>query len=90
MIKLKPTTHFERNRKKYVKKNILRAEKMLSILNIFRHSPSHPSLNLEKLINSDIWSIRLDRGDRLFFTWIDDQTALLLDIGKHDKYRTVL
>ena len=89
MIKLKPTTHFERSRKKYVKKNVLRAEKILSTLQVFRKNPLHPSLNLEKLRNSDVWSMRLGRGDRLFFTWIGKETVLLLDIGTHDKYRTV-
>jgi len=89
MITIQSSPHFERNRKKYVKKNALRAEKVLSTLNTFRHNPIHPGLNVEKLVNSDIWSIRLDRGDRIFFTWIDKNTALLLDIGVHDKYRTI-
>ena len=90
MIKIQITSHFERSRKKYVKKNILRAEKILSTLNTFRHDPLHRGLNIEKLVNSNIYSLRLDRGDRIFFTWINKDTALLLDIGKHDKYKTVV
>lgn len=51
------------------------------------NNPNHPSLNLEKLKGSDYWTIRIDKGNRIFFKWIDKTEALFIDIGKHDKYR---
>lgn len=51
-------------------------------------NPAYPSLNIEKLKNAqDIYTIRLNKGDRIFFLWKEENTALFIDIGKHDKYR---
>ncbi len=88
MIKINRSPHFNRNFKKYVKKNTSRAESVLFALNTFRHNPNNPGLNTEKLVNSDNWSFRINRGDRIFFVWIDKTTVLLVDIGSHDKYRS--
>lgn len=89
MIDAISTPHFKRIRKKYVKNNLRRAQEYLFALNSFRHDPSHPGLNTEKLVNSETWSMRINRSDRIFFMWIDDTSILLLDIGPHDKYRKV-
>lgn len=87
MIKIIRSPHLNRNLKKYVKKNTDRAEAVLSALNTFRHNPNNPGLNTEKLVNSEIWSMRINRGDRIFLVWIDKKTVLLVDIGPHDKYK---
>ncbi|PIZ65066.1 cytotoxin [Candidatus Roizmanbacteria bacterium CG_4_9_14_0_2_um_filter_39_13] len=89
MIQVATTPHFKRSRNKYIKNSVKKAKQFLSALNAFRHNPSHPSLNVEKLINSDIWSMRINRSDWIFFAWINNETALLLEIGHHDMYRKV-
>jgi len=42
---------------------------------------------MEKLKGSLYWTIRISLSNRIFFIWIDKKTALLIDIGPHDKYR---
>jgi len=54
---------------------------------MFISNPAHPGLKLEKLRGTKIWTIRIDKGNRIFLTWIDKSTALFIDIGQHDKYR---
>jgi len=66
------------------KRNVTKAQKAIEI---FKKNPNHPSLNLEKLSGSKVWTIRIDKGNRIFLYWIDKSTALFIDIGKHDKYR---
>jgi len=90
MTKLRLSSHFLRAHRKYIKNNKKNNEAVKEALRTLVENPRHPGLNIEKLINSDVWSIRLSRGDRIFFTWINKDTALLLDIGKHDKYKTVV
>lgn len=89
MIKFEYTPRFKSHHKKYIKHSNINKEAVKKALRFFIDNPIHPSLHIEKLQGIDMWSIRLSKGDRLFFTWIDNETALLLDIGKHDKYRTV-
>lgn len=60
---------------------------IIKTLKKFSHNPNHPSLRLEKLHGSKIWTVRIDKGNRIFLAWIDTSTVLLVDIGKHDKYR---
>ncbi len=56
----------------------------LFLKNLFR-----PSLNTEKLEpkNQNIWSFRIDKSNRVIFTFAEKETILLLDIGSHDIYR---
>ena len=86
MIILK-TSKYDRERNKFVRNNIIRANALVKTLNKFAYNPTHPSLNLEKLSGTKLWTIRIDKGNRIFFSWIDENTALFIDIGKHDKYR---
>lgn len=74
-------------RKKFLKNNRQLLDKTIKAILLFVKNPQHPSLNLEKLKGTKIWTIRVDKSNRIFFFWIDQSTALFIDIGKHDKYR---
>lgn len=87
MITILKTKKYNRERDRFIKNNKKRTEEIIETLNKFVNNPKHPSLNTEKLGGKNIWTIRLSKGDRLFFRWTDETTILLLDIGPHDKYR---
>lgn len=54
----------------------------------FAKTPTHPSLHLEKLSGTDIWTIRIDKGNRMFFIWSSSgDTAIFFYVGPHDSYR---
>ncbi|MDO8452776.1 MAG: plasmid stabilization protein [bacterium] len=76
-----------RSLRKFVRNNKENASKTKKALQNFKENPSHPSLNIEKLGGTDLWTIRLDKGNRIFFTKEDSKTIMLINIGKHDKYR---
>lgn len=87
-IELEYFHHFLNDRKKYLKNNPRRLSEYKKTIALFLSNPAHPSLNLERLINTKgVYTIRLNRSDRIFFIWKDANVALLIDIGKHDKYR---
>ena len=87
MIKIKYSPKYLSERKKFLRNNSKLLNKTIKVLLVFVKNPKHPGLNLEKLKGSHVWTIRIDRGNRIFFSWIDKKTALFIDIGKHDKYR---
>ena len=87
MIKIKYSPKYLSERKKFLRNNSELLNKTIKALLVFVKNPKHPGLNLEKLKGSHVWTIRIDRGNRIFFSWIDKETALFIDIGKHDKYR---
>lgn len=79
---------FPKKLQKFTKNNINRSLAVKEAFRRFQTDPNHPSLHLEKLSGSSIWTIRLDGGDRLFFTWSDvGDTAIFFLIGPHDAYR---
>ena len=86
MITFYKTSKYDRERDKYVKNNSTRAEQLIKALQLLSTDPQSPGLNVEK-ISKDMYTLRINKGDRLFFMWIDKETILLLDIGEHDKYR---
>lgn len=87
-IELEYFQHFLRKRKKYLKNNPTRFAEYKKAISLFLLSPTHPSLNLERLTNTKgVYTIRLNKGDRIFFVWKEGNIALFVDIGKHDKYR---
>ena len=87
MINILNSPRYERERDKFVKNNPENANALIKTLDKFSNNPSYPSLNLEKLGGTKIWTIRINKGNRIFFSWINESTALFIDIGKHDKYR---
>ncbi len=87
MIRILHSSRYLSSRKKFLRNNPGLLNKTTKAILLFAKNPKHPSLNTEKLKGATIWSIRIDKGDRIFFYWIDKKTALFIDIGKHDKYR---
>jgi mRNA-degrading endonuclease RelE of RelBE toxin-antitoxin system len=87
MVQLQYSPKYLSSRAKFLKNNQHLLNKVIKAISLFIHNPKHPSLNLEKLKGSDYWTIRIDKGNRIFFTWIDESTVLFIDIGEHDKYR---
>ncbi|OGK42611.1 hypothetical protein A3A74_06270 [Candidatus Roizmanbacteria bacterium RIFCSPLOWO2_01_FULL_35_13] len=87
MVRIETNSNFEKERKKFIKNNLQLAEKVIKAIKLLTENPSHPSLNLEKLKGSNIWTVRIDKGNRIYLTWIDKDKVFLLDIGPHDKYR---
>jgi len=87
MIKILYSPKYLSQRKKFLKNNAKLLDKTIKNISIFARNPQHPGLNLEKLSGTRVWTIRIDRGNRIFFSWIDKTTALFIDIGEHDKYR---
>jgi len=79
---------FSKNLKKFTKNNSNRANAVKKALLLFQQDSKHPSLNAEKLTGTKIWSIRIDRGNRLFFTWSAD-VAVFFFVGPHDSYKTL-
>lgn len=87
MLVIVYSKNYLNSRKKFVKNDFVRAKSLNKTVNLFSNNHSHPSLNLEKLFGTEIYTIRLSRGNRIFFTWKNKSTAILIDIGPHDKYR---
>jgi len=87
MVKIELTKKFRREHQKFIANNQTRARLVSSALRIFLSNPKHPGLHTEKLKGVRMWTMRIDKANKIFFSWIDQSTALLIDIGSHDKYR---
>lgn len=87
MILLKKSSKYQKEYQKFVRNNPARGEALIKALNKLSSYPTYPSLRLEKLGGSEIWSARIDLGNRIFFIWINKNVILLIDIGSHDKYK---
>jgi mRNA-degrading endonuclease RelE of RelBE toxin-antitoxin system len=81
------SSQYNRQLAKFVKGSKNNAESVKKATKFFVQNPRHPGLNTEKLKGSETWTIRIDKGNRIFFVWIDKTTVLFIDIGEHDKYR---
>lgn len=87
MVILSLSSTYKKAARKFVKNNQERSDSIDKALTLFQENTKHPGLNVEKLKNSVYYSMRIDKHSRIFFVWQDSNTAVLLDIGKHDKYR---
>ena len=87
MIEIQYSSRYLSSRKQFLSNNLGLLNKTIKTISLFVKNPRHPGLNLEKLKGSSIWTIRIDKSNRIFFSWINKTTALFLDIGRHDKYR---
>ena len=85
-MKITETAQFRKSYKSLDKVIQGKAKKRFQL---FLQNLFHPSLNTEKLEprNKNIWSFRIDWNFRVIFTFPDQETILLLDIGPHDIYR---
>lgn len=87
-VRIEYSRHFLSERRKYIKNNPRKFLDYKKAITLFVSNTSHPSLNIEKLKNTKgIYTIRLNKSDRMFLIWKEEKTALFLDIGKHDKYK---
>jgi len=89
-----PTVHFdpqfEQSYKLFTKRNTKIKLKIIKTLQIFTKNQKHPSLHLEKLHGKRIWTIRIDKGNRIFFIWSEKKdTAIFFLVGKHDLYKNI-
>lgn len=84
---IKLSSSYYRALRNFVKGNKRSALSVKKAIELLKQNPNHPSLHLEKLSGSKVWTIRIDKGNRIFLSWIDKSAVLLIDIGKHDKYR---
>lgn len=81
---------FEKAYKALVRKNSKYKKKIQKALLLFGQNQHHPSLNTEKLSDSDIWTIRIDQKKRIFFIWSrDGKTAIFFLVGGHDLYKKI-
>jgi len=87
VVKLRHSSRYLSSRKKFLKNNPELVEKTIKAIRLFVRNPQHPGINLEKLKDSTVWTIRIDKGNRIFFLWNGKSSVLFIDIGKHDKYR---
>lgn len=88
MPKIVLASQFERKLRLFVKRNPKRKIAVQKALRFFQENPSHPSLNSEKLAGLSIWSVRIDRGNRLFYVKDGDET-IFFAVGPHDLYRSI-
>ncbi len=87
MTKINYSPRYLSSRKKFLKNNPILLNKTTKSISLFVTNPNYTGLHLEKLSGLSLWTIRIDKGNRIFFKWINDWEALFIDIGKHDKYR---
>lgn len=87
MITLQYSPRYLTERKKFLKYNPHILKKTVKAIKLLSQNPHHPRLHPEKLRGSKLWAVRIDKGNRIFLSFSDGNTVLLLDIGPHDKYR---
>lgn len=87
LIRTQRTEKFDSEPRKFVKKDKKKALSVISAVDKFKNNPHHPSLHLEKLKGSDFWTIRIDKGNRIFFICQSEKSVLFCNVGPHDKYR---
>lgn len=82
------TEQFYRARKTFTKRSRQKEDQLRQAFAYFSKNPKHPSLYLEKLSGQEMWTIRVDKGNRLFFIWSNEgDTAIFFYIGSHDAYK---
>lgn len=87
-INIEYSPQFKTTRKKYTKNSRNRFEDFKKAIKRFQSDPFYPGLHIEKIKSThNVYTVRLNISDRIFFIWKNEITALIVDIGKHDKYR---
>jgi len=82
---IKPSTKYQKSFIKLTKNNRQLGNQIITTLNTFKNNPNHPSLQLHKLKNSEVWSISVNMQIRIIFIYQNKDT-ILIDIGTHSIY----
>ena len=87
MINLIWGSSFKRAYKKITIANPDLKPKIAQTLETFADNPYDPSLRTHKLSGKlkGLWAFVVTYDCRVVFQFLDDQDALLIDIGKHDE-----
>lgn len=87
MIKLTWNKNFERALKRYVKKHPDKEPRIKEKLKLFTEEPYAAELRNHKLSGrlKDLRAIVVEYDCRIVFQFIDEQTALLINIGSHEE-----
>jgi addiction module RelE/StbE family toxin len=85
MIKLAWNKNFEKSLKKYIKKHPEKETKIRDKLKLFTKEPFSPELRNHGLSGKlkDLRAIVLEYDCRIVFKFVDEDTALLVNIGTH-------
>jgi mRNA interferase YafQ len=80
-------TSFKRALKKVIAANPELKPKIFLTLDTFCNNQHHPSLRVHKLSGklSGLYAIAVAYDCRIIFEFMDDNNALLIDIGTHDE-----
>jgi len=86
MLTIHPSSRFKRSFKKqplHIRKDFIRK------IEIFKKYPFYPSLRTHKLSGSltDCYSFYLRDGFRVLFNFMENDNALLINIGSHNDYQ---
>lgn len=87
MINLTWNKSFERSLKKYIKKHPDQEPRIREKLERFTEEPFAPELRNHKLSGKldELRSIVVDYDCRILFKFVDEETALLINIGSHEE-----
>lgn len=87
MIRLEWSSRFEKSLKKWIAKHPESREVIKQKLEQFSVDPYAPELKNHKLSGKlkDLRAISVAYNCRIVFTFIDENTALLVSIGTHDE-----
>jgi addiction module RelE/StbE family toxin len=87
MIKLAWNKNFERSLNRYIKKNPEKESRIKEKLKLFTEEPFSPELRNHKLSGKlkDLRAIVVEYDCRIVFKFVDEDTALLINIGSHEE-----
>jgi addiction module RelE/StbE family toxin len=86
MIKLAWNKNFEKSLKGYLKKHPEKESRIKEKLKLFTKDPFSPELKNHKLSGKlkDLRAITVEYDCRVIFKFIEENTALIIDIGSHE------
>lgn len=87
MMKIVWDSGFKKNYKKKMSHSFLLKKCFWNSLDLFIKNPFDKRLRTHKLSGElkDCWAFSINYKYRIVFEFIDDNTALLIDIGTHDE-----
>jgi addiction module RelE/StbE family toxin len=87
MIRLEWSSHFQKALRKWIVKHPQSHEIIMQKLEQFSENPYDPELKNHKLSGQlkDLRAISVAYDCRIVFAMVEDQTALLVEIGTHEE-----